>query len=659
MASTTVIPDQKNAVWRIVLPLYAALAIGTAMLGLTLTLAITQNGGYGFPLDDAWIHLQFARNLNHYHVFSYFQDKQITSGTTSPLYTIIVSIIFYIINNEFILSYFVGSFFFILSGGILFYLLRRLNIPDIASLATVVLLLLEPHLVWAALSGMETTMFIALLLGAWVAYEWKKSLFCGILCAGLVWTRPEGILFAVVLLADYFYRRYVVRPEHDRKKKSAPVSDAFALRPMLLSLGLGILAYAAFNYYLSGSLFPNTMAAKIRFYRLGQGQFGIGLMEFLTGGPLRYFSIAAAIGVLDGIVASVRRRQVPFLIPILWSSALIAAFAIFLPVVYQEGRYLMPVLPFYLLLGARGILVAAASVWRFVSVKGSFDRVALVAGSILGIFLFLFGLAAWEGRTLYADNCRYITDRQVRTGMWIRDHLPADAVVATHDVGAIAFYSGRRIVDMVGLVSPEMIPNIGSLDRLKTFLAHNGVTHLAVLRNWFEIDNEPLLFSTGDEHPEIVDVLPFHAESTHFVPQDVTRARDEAKYYYSIGAYARAEGILRQVLQMDPGSARSFFWCAVTFMAEGKVDAALVLLKEAVTRYPDYIDAERAEAEIAARRGRPQEAIAILESVLISHPDNADCCRSLGELYGLVQPDSLKSKEYFRKYADLQGRRER
>jgi len=49
-----------------------------------------------------------------------------------------------------------------------------------------------------------------------------------------------------------------------------------------------------------------------------------------------------------------------------------------------------------------------------------------------------------------------MAETQVRVGEWIRDTLPADARVATHDVGAIAFVGGRPVVDLVGLVTPEM-----------------------------------------------------------------------------------------------------------------------------------------------------------------------------------------------------------
>ena len=107
----------------------------------------------------------------------------------------------------------------------------------------------------------------------------------------------------------------------------------------------------------------------------------------------------------------------------------------------------------------------------------------------------------------YAKDCRYISDRQVAAALWMRDHLPADAVVATHDVGAIAYYSERRLVDMVGLVSPDLISTIGDYPALNARLVSKKATHLAVLRNWFSVEGATPLFSTDPKRPEVLEIF--------------------------------------------------------------------------------------------------------------------------------------------------------
>jgi hypothetical protein len=42
-------------------------------------------------------------------------------------------------------------------------------------------------------------------------------------------------------------------------------------------------------------------------------------------------------------------------------------------------------------------------------------------------------------------------------GVWLRDNTPEDAVVAALDIGALGYASERRVLDLMGLVSPEIL----------------------------------------------------------------------------------------------------------------------------------------------------------------------------------------------------------
>jgi hypothetical protein len=43
-------------------------------------------------------------------------------------------------------------------------------------------------------------------------------------------------------------------------------------------------------------------------------------------------------------------------------------------------------------------------------------------------------------------------------GRWFREHTPEDATIAAPDIGAIAWFSERRVIDLAGLVTPQMVP---------------------------------------------------------------------------------------------------------------------------------------------------------------------------------------------------------
>jgi hypothetical protein len=43
-------------------------------------------------------------------------------------------------------------------------------------------------------------------------------------------------------------------------------------------------------------------------------------------------------------------------------------------------------------------------------------------------------------------------------GRWFDRHAEPDAVIAAPDIGALGYYGRRRVIDLAGLVTPEMVP---------------------------------------------------------------------------------------------------------------------------------------------------------------------------------------------------------
>ncbi len=623
------------------LPFLPAFIIGGTMLVLTGMFAYATNGGFGFPLDDAWIHLQFAKNLRTYGVFSYFQNHMVTSGSTSPLYTALLAAGMFVTNNEFLLSYFWGVTFLLLSAFLLSRVIMRLTGNSLLAAGGALLLLLDRHLLWIALSGMETTLFLCGLLAAWDSYLARRTRLFGVFAGLLIWIRPEGILFLLALLLDGVYHARGVALVPAKKKQERPslawIKDGIVTATVFFGL------YALFNLWLSGTVFPNTLAAKVKYYGLAEKHFHEEAWKFLSGGHETVYIWFAALGAVSILADLVRRRPNRALAALLWPLALYIAFWRMLPVVYQEGRYLMPVLPFVTVLGLLGIKTAAErlAAVRTLPAGGQKGTIAVAAGVLL--FAVQFGYAAWEGRTNYADYCKYISDRQVRGGKWMSAHLPPNAIIGTHDVGAIAYYSDRRIADMVGLVSPEMIENIGSLDRLRSFLIRKKVTHLALLRNWFEIDNEPLLYESDPAHPEILQVFEFHAGRTHFVPQDVTRMRDAGVSAFTAGNLQEAGALFQQAYAADQQSSRTSYWVGRTLLAMGKLDDAEKVNRNALHLFPAFTEARLLDAEIAERRNDPAEAARRLEAGMQSGRDSSVLGARLVELLRLHHLDTAKA----------------
>jgi hypothetical protein len=130
-----------------------------------------------------------------------------------------------------------------------------------------------------------------------------------------------------------------------------------------------------------------------------------------------------------------------------WSAGLVALYSVRGVTVYT--RYLLMVLPFVVL----GGFCALAPLWRAGGRRRSV--VVLLAGITLGQNLLLDWKVIRPATRNYERSERSVN---VALGEWLRDHTRAEAVVAALDIGAIGYVSGRRILDMNGLVTPDLIP---------------------------------------------------------------------------------------------------------------------------------------------------------------------------------------------------------
>jgi hypothetical protein len=73
----------------------------------------------------------------------------------------------------------------------------------------------------------------------------------------------------------------------------------------------------------------------------------------------------------------------------------------------------------------------------------------------------------------------------VGTARWVEQNLPPDALLAVHDIGAIGYFDGHKIVDLAGLVSPDVVPFIRDQGRLAAYLDERGVDYLVTLPSFY------------------------------------------------------------------------------------------------------------------------------------------------------------------------------
>lgn len=586
--------------------------------------AYYSNQGFGFPLDDPWIHLQFAKNLVEHGAFSYFKDEMVTSGSTAPLYTLMLAAGFLLTSQEMILSYVIGVLMYLGAIAFFFRILEHFFPKDrMLIYGGLLLFALEPRLHWVALSGMETTLFVLLLLATFFFYVRKNPIALGIAGGLLLWARPEAVILFGALGADVVFKRLV------SEGKAGESGNAWLVKAVAILAIFGA-GYALFNFMLSGSVLPNTYAAKLKYYSGTGRNFPADVFDYLTTGPLLILSFFSVLGILLTVAETFRRKSGHGLIPLLFAAGMFLAFWIKLPYLYQNGRYMMPILPFYLMLGLVGLQWAME--WLSSLVGSSRQWLGRLQGALLVVLVVQSGLASWHARTSYQESCRYITDRQVRTALWIRDNLPDSAIVATHDVGAIAYYSERKIVDMVGLVSPEMIERIGDLGLLRDFLVRQNVTHLALLRNWFEVVNIAPLFQTDERVPEIMEVFEFDRERVHFTTGQVSWLTANGGMALARGDVREGGPMLERAVLLDPRSSRARHHFGWALLMAGNFDRAEAEFRKALELYPTYWPAEYALSQVSLRRGQPQEALQRLRALVKANPAMPVAYQSMAQI---------------------------
>jgi hypothetical protein len=153
-----------------------------------------------------------------------------------------------------------------------------------------------------------------------------------------------------------------------------------------------------------------------------------------------------------------RRRKLLYLLPVLWGVGEIALYAAWLPLPFQHGRYVIPALPALIVAGVLGTLELVARSRSSPIPRVLSSVLALSAAAVYAVFLFGFGLSA------YRLDVAVIDQEMVSQAHYIRDQLPPDELLVIHDIGAVGYFAPRPLLDIAGLISPEIIPLIDAND---------------------------------------------------------------------------------------------------------------------------------------------------------------------------------------------------
>lgn len=480
---------------------------------LYLLLGWRATGAAAYPLDDSWIHQTYARNLALSGEWAFIPGVPST-GSTSVLWTLILVPGYLLPISAYVWTQLAG--FAALAAAALgaarVFDDDRLGL----SLAVGLAVALEWHMVWAAASGMETAFFAALVVWFWhwlrrhdpaaTAHRWRGGLMLGVWGGVLMLARPEGVL---ALGVAGLYGLLCPGPLRDRLRWGAAAGAGFALL---------LVPFIGFNVLTSGAMWPNTFYAKQTEYSVIYEQAYVLRLwrqaSVMFVGPL----VLLLPGMIGEVWERVRSRvDLGGLVPLAWVLLHWAMYAARLPVTYQHGRYAIAVVPVLALYGIRGLARLARP-----NAQGLLRRALSRAWLLAAALIYPLTVAAF-GAPAYARDNAFIQSEMVATAQWVEDNLPADAALAVHDIGALGFFSPRPLVDLAGLVSPDVVPLMHDAEGLAGYITASGADYLIVFPYW-NSTYEDLIAIGGYEPVWATSRQPGYSGASELGPMTVYRA---------------------------------------------------------------------------------------------------------------------------------------
>jgi hypothetical protein len=73
----------------------------------------------------------------------------------------------------------------------------------------------------------------------------------------------------------------------------------------------------------------------------------------------------------------------------------------------------------------------------------------------------------------------------VATAHWLAEQTAPEALLAVHDIGAVGYFSQRPLIDLAGLVTPEIIPIMRDEAALLDFIQAHQVDYLVTFPSWY------------------------------------------------------------------------------------------------------------------------------------------------------------------------------
>ena len=434
-------------------PPWPALAAAALLVVLTLALfaeGVRLCGAFVYVIDDPYIHMSMARNLVLHGNWG-VNPGSFEPASSSPLWVLLLAAVDRLVaisdRTPLVLNLIALVAVVLLIDRMLRDFVTR---PVVRGLVVLAIGLAIPLATMVAI-GMETTFHIALIL--WLVHAVTGSLTApgrpraaGVIAVGAIALLCELARFESIFLAAAL--AWIAM-----RRRQPGMALALVLGP-----ALAIAGYAAFSLPHGGMWLPNPVLIKTEWRDLS----GWAWLRFLLHIPdqliVHRFSHMTGLLVAAGWLWLPRpgRREAQEL-PRMWLEAfLLTALA------HVQFAGLGWSFRYESYLVAFGLTAIAAGISRRLYVRPAWLGTRPLAPAARALAALLVVLVAWPvmSRTVRATRSipaamRNMYEEDHMVTRFVRDHY-AGHVVGINDVGAVSYYAGARIEDLLGLASLPM-----------------------------------------------------------------------------------------------------------------------------------------------------------------------------------------------------------
>jgi len=412
------------------------IGISLIILGLTGWVFYLRRG---ILWDDEYIVYRYVENILKGNGWCFNVGEPI-NGCTSALYPILLTLIGFFWIDIPLAGLLVGCVSLGICAYLSYRILEKSGYP-LAALTASLLIMVQP--IFLRRIGIETNLYLALAAFTILLSLEEKYAWAGLSLGFTVLARPDAVLLGVPLIWAYWLNH-----RHLPWK-----TGLYFLIPLL--------PWALFAFLQFGSPFPQTLSAKMaqggmiyeniflkvlpayllrpmNLYDMPEGWFKT-LALFCFGG-------VTLAGLTPFLSFSTKRNlKLPGILA-LWAILHISAYVYMkIPVAYD---WHMAAVAWIFCMGAAIGLEKLARVpqkpWGYI-----------LASVLLLIFITMSFKIACQQRaydiSLKSRACFY-----QRAGIWLRENTSPQAKVAASEIGILGYYSQRKIIDRVGLISPDI-----------------------------------------------------------------------------------------------------------------------------------------------------------------------------------------------------------